>query len=349
MENNYYEILGISNKASQEEIKAAYRKQAFKYHPDRNADNKVGSDYKMKELNFIYSVLSDLHQRKSYDDSIKFNNKFENREINYDSYSYLDIFCDEITISDSHGKQSTIHIGQDIFYLVEIDRSIITWKYKSKEYFNLTIKKIFNSEQIENFSERINYNVKKIPLFLVHIGKNDMIIYKEDFKNHWISENTYKKLDKRRGYFTGIIVILMLLLGGYYFYMKFHIPDESKFLFDYALDDKHNITSNDVDFLKSNYSITKKELRYIYTDYYIVCEKTVVNTKFEAELLTIPDSYGIHLGIVPKSEKVEVLLFCPSKNAYKVKYKTFFGWTSAINLEKVNCDNVLQPNNINEK
>ena len=63
---DYYEILGISTSASQQEIKEAYRKQAFQYHPDRNKDDPSASD-KMKALNEAYATLSDPRKRKEYD------------------------------------------------------------------------------------------------------------------------------------------------------------------------------------------------------------------------------------------------------------------------------------------
>lgn len=347
MKNNYYEILGVSQEATQEEIKTAYRKQAFKYHPDRNTENKVGTDSKMKELNFIYSVLSNPIQRKAYDDTIKYDSDFDSYESKA-SYSYVNIFCNEIEIEDSLGNTSIINKGQNIYYLVEIDKSIITWKYKSKEYFSLIIKEIFNPEKKESFAQTRKYDFKKTPLFLVHIGEKDMIIYQEDFQNHWLSERTYQKMDKKNGIITGIIVAVILLVGGYYFYQKFKIPEESKFLLEYALESKYNIYEEDIEFLKTEYSVSEKELKYIDTDYYLVCEKTFVETKEEIELLSIPDTYGINTGNIPDSVQVEVFLYCPSKNAYKIKYKDLLGWTSANNLEKIECENILETNNENE-
>ena len=155
MKNNYYEILGISSDATQEEIKIAYRKQAFKYHPDRNIENKVNTDSKMKELNFIYSVLSDPIQRKAYDDTIRYDSDFDSYE-SEPSYSYVNIFCNEIEIEDSLGNTSIINKGQNIYYLVEIDKSIITWKYKSKEYFSLIIKEIFNPLTLSIFNSGLH-------------------------------------------------------------------------------------------------------------------------------------------------------------------------------------------------
>lgn len=61
---NYYEILEISVTATQEDIRIAYRKQALKYHPDRNKGKDSG---KMIEINKAYETLSNPEKRKAYD------------------------------------------------------------------------------------------------------------------------------------------------------------------------------------------------------------------------------------------------------------------------------------------
>ena len=63
---NYYEVLGVDKKASQDEIKSAYRKLAKKYHPDFNPGDKDAAE-KFKEINEANSVLSDEEKRKQYD------------------------------------------------------------------------------------------------------------------------------------------------------------------------------------------------------------------------------------------------------------------------------------------
>lgn len=63
---NYYEILGVDKKASQDEIKKAFRKLARKYHPDLNPGDK-NSEQKFKELNEAYTVLGDEKKRAEYD------------------------------------------------------------------------------------------------------------------------------------------------------------------------------------------------------------------------------------------------------------------------------------------
>ena len=63
---DYYQILGVSRAASASEIRAAYRKLALKYHPDRNPGNKQAEE-KFKEMNEAYQVLSDPKKRARYD------------------------------------------------------------------------------------------------------------------------------------------------------------------------------------------------------------------------------------------------------------------------------------------
>ena len=69
MAKDYYQILGISRSASQDEIKKAYRKLAHQYHPDKGGDEK-----KFKEINEAYQILSNQEKKSQYD---RFGSVFE--------------------------------------------------------------------------------------------------------------------------------------------------------------------------------------------------------------------------------------------------------------------------------
>ena len=100
-----YDLLGISNNASDKEIKQAYRRLARKYHPDVNAGNK-DAEAKFKEVNAAYEVLSDKDKRKKYDkygDKWQYADQFEEAERQQAQYRQY-----------SPGGGAAYHFGGDI-------------------------------------------------------------------------------------------------------------------------------------------------------------------------------------------------------------------------------------------
>lgn len=65
-QEGYYERLGLTKDAEQSQIKEAYRKLAFQYHPDRNPDDEAAAET-MKSINEAYAVLSNTEKRAEYD------------------------------------------------------------------------------------------------------------------------------------------------------------------------------------------------------------------------------------------------------------------------------------------
>jgi molecular chaperone DnaJ len=80
--NNLYEVLGVDKNASEEEIKKAYRKLAFAFHPDRNVGDKEAEE-KFKQVQEAYHILSDGNKRHHYDlyGSAEDNSMFANFDI----------------------------------------------------------------------------------------------------------------------------------------------------------------------------------------------------------------------------------------------------------------------------
>jgi molecular chaperone DnaJ len=66
VKRDYYEVLGVSREASDQEIKSSYRKLAMQYHPDRNPNN-PDAEEKFKEASEAYAVLTDADKRAAYD------------------------------------------------------------------------------------------------------------------------------------------------------------------------------------------------------------------------------------------------------------------------------------------
>ncbi|MCH7624638.1 MAG: molecular chaperone DnaJ [Chloroflexi bacterium] len=123
---DYYDVLGVSRSASDEDIKKAFRKLAMEYHPDRN--KRDGAEEKFKEINEAYQVLSDSKKRTAYDQfghaGLSGNGAgrgFEGYE-NFGGFGDIfDAFFGGFGESRTRGRQDTARRGADIRYSMTID------------------------------------------------------------------------------------------------------------------------------------------------------------------------------------------------------------------------------------
>ncbi|MGI8849245.1 MAG: molecular chaperone DnaJ [Pyrinomonadaceae bacterium] len=124
---DYYEILTVSKNAADADIKAAYRKLAIKYHPDKNPDD-PNAEEKFKEAAEAYSVLSDSQKRASYDrfghagvgagaGGVGFNPGFSNIEDIFDMFGFGDIFGAQ---GGGGSRRTAVQRGADLRYDLEI-------------------------------------------------------------------------------------------------------------------------------------------------------------------------------------------------------------------------------------
>lgn len=94
MPKDYYEVLGVTKSASQDEIKKAFRALAKKYHPDANPTNKEQAEEKFKEIGEAYEVLSDENKRRMYDQTGSVDFGSGRQDFRWEDFSHFNDFSD---------------------------------------------------------------------------------------------------------------------------------------------------------------------------------------------------------------------------------------------------------------
>lgn len=137
---NYYEILEISPKASDEVIKMAYKALVKKYHPDVFSGSPEVANQKMQEINKAYEVLSDLRKRKAYDSTIKLSNLTQDEDGDESNSSYQTTREAESTEdSDSKGSGclSSIMAALFIVFIIPVGVNFVIkkllWMIKNEQ------------------------------------------------------------------------------------------------------------------------------------------------------------------------------------------------------------------------
>ena len=202
---NYYNLLGISQNATDEEIKIAFRKLVHQYHPDKNN----GDDKKFKEINNAYQILSDKYKRKDYDSSLE-------KESKPDSETNKNDFKDTNQTNNSettHNSENTINneewnIQEKIIAAVVIFGVILTIGLIGDN-------KINNNSDLstDNTTTTSVYSTKKEDIYLTLGGipiqhdsfsmKFDWYTYGETLEsNEVVFENSYLENPHTNGTFA---------------------------------------------------------------------------------------------------------------------------------------------------
>ena len=119
MRKDYYEVLGVSRNATDDEIKKAYRKLALTYHPDRNQGNPEAEE-KFKEINQAYEVLGDPDKRTHFDQF----GTIDRPGVGYDfgfTRNFDDIFGDLFNDFFGNTQRRRTRKGDDLRYNLEIE------------------------------------------------------------------------------------------------------------------------------------------------------------------------------------------------------------------------------------
>jgi len=122
MNKDYYQILEISNDASKEEIKKAYRKLALKYHPDKNSD--PNSEEKFKEISDAYDKLYNNNENINNSHFDIFQNAFNTNDIfsNIFNNSHINI---SNQFSFSSGNMNTSSVSKSIITTIKDGKQVI--------------------------------------------------------------------------------------------------------------------------------------------------------------------------------------------------------------------------------
>jgi len=160
----YYKILGVSENATDKEIKAAFRKKSILFHPDKQANKsdkeKKEAEAKFKEVNEAYQVLSDKDKRAQYDRGASFNfentggysgfngGNFDFGNFNFDDFGFnsetgfdfRDLFGKHNTYNRASRRQRQAEKGSDIKMVIPITIEELFTGCKKKVKFQRNVR-----------------------------------------------------------------------------------------------------------------------------------------------------------------------------------------------------------------
>ncbi len=133
---NYYDILGILNTSSNQDIKKAYRKLSLKFHPDKNEEDEFLTEM-FKNINEAYSVLSDLEKRKFFDESLALIKSFEEKKIKKCNISNHELYHLK-QLTNLYLEKQELEESKTIEYY-EVENKIIPLYFSLKLYLFLIL------------------------------------------------------------------------------------------------------------------------------------------------------------------------------------------------------------------
>ncbi len=173
---DYYQTLGVPDNASQEEIKRAFRKLAFKYHPDTNPGNEKQVEERFKEINEAYGVLGDKDKRQQYDFALKTGIRYDTGYRGF-QYSQQDIFRDTFSnqaMFDELNRmfaQAGLRFDQDFLNRVFFEGSGFVFQFFTtpgrttyQQYYSGTTASTYKPSFIERLASRIMAKIGKYAL-----------------------------------------------------------------------------------------------------------------------------------------------------------------------------------------
>ncbi len=190
---NYYEVLEISENASQEVIERVYKLFAKKYHPDVNPDNPKEAEEKFKEITEAYETLSDETKRKAYDDKLR----LEKKKAEAETASYQNT-SNYRTTSSSNTYSYTQQTYEQPQHTASQAQSTSSTLNDNVEMYENLIK-----EQQERLMAEREYQIKR--------AYNDA--YVEALKSMGIKVVYKKTFEEKFRSFIALVIYIIVLVG----------------------------------------------------------------------------------------------------------------------------------------
>jgi DnaJ-class molecular chaperone len=215
--SNYYEILEVDKNSTIDDIKKNYKKLAFKWHPDKNQDNKAEAEKKFKDISKAYQILSDPNKRKIYDltgsdESLQTTSFKNEQELFQEFFSNLkDQLFNNIPQDFMMGKFDDILGGPEVKFTIHTFANIPSFEmFQDMPFFDMV-------DQTKNLFENMKDTVKEKKK--IYEDKNLSKISEEE-KGNYITEierlnKKLKHIENKKEENLDIIINLKIKVSDY--------------------------------------------------------------------------------------------------------------------------------------